>query len=220
MTDLVATEQAAAGIRAAQANLADHRAATAKLQTRIAKLEATVQADKAAFTQLADVIATRNLDATLEDRPLPPESADERRTLKRLRSSIDAGTKAVPILKSEVDQRLSSERNLARDITDAFWPFKAAFLDHDLPAVRNALAALVPLLSRLSALDEVQRQIVGSGFATSPTVRREVLLSTSRLVDRLISALPQQVKPDALEAAAFDQDVRHATAEILTLLEN
>ena len=207
-------------LRLARESLAEHDATVAAEEARLTELRSKVHKLKAQFTEVAASIAARNLQATLADEPLPEEDPRQARELRRLQATIQASEAAGPVLEQTISKLKSQRATLRAAISRAFWPWKAAILERALADVREAFAAMSDPIADLVALDEIQRRILGSDFITDAGVDRTVLISSGRLMERLLDGIPKQCRPTSLDPSALDDLAADRLAAFTYTLES
>lgn len=198
------TETCASDIREARAALIAHDALVATEETRLAHLQVSARGLRSQFDQVAADIAERNLQATLADRPLPEEDPRQAKELRRLQATIQATEAAIPVLERTIAQLRAQRPGLRIAISRAFWPWKAEILQSALASVRDAYSAMSEPIASLVALDELQGRLLGSDFVTDASVDRTVLISSGRLMERLLDGIPKQCRPPSLDPGSLD----------------
>jgi hypothetical protein len=147
-------------------------------------------------------------------------SAKPRRLSKiaRLTEQIDGLTAALPLLDSRIQQR-------KRELEEARAPFIAASLrvvvgvqESAVADARLALERLARPIAEILAADMIQRQTAGDRFSVGEGL--PIPFSGLRVVEKLLAAVPDRLRPPSLEAELLRENATQLAEQILTKIKS
>lgn len=178
----------------------------------IEQKDATAQAAK--LTQglsdrlAQDILAGREIDDT------HPETAK----VHKLTTKADALSTALPFARAATQEAQSIVTHAASLRSMAILDWAASEQYEALQDAIAAVRAMAPALAKLAAVDRVKTQLFGKQIVTGQA-EHPGLISTERLVVKLIKDLPDRVRPPALTSSTFETAITEAVSDIRSNLE-
>lgn len=173
-------------------------------------------------TERANLIDLEDADAALryvDGEAAAPEKPNRKKRLATLNSKIPVMESAKPLLKARAVERRAefeaSQLPFTRAVLDAVNEVQAPLLKR----LRDGLAALETDLCDLAATDAILRSLAGDRFPMPDGCKAPV--SGSIIMRKLVAAIPERLRPPALNIERLETRSRAAAAVVVhSLKEN
>lgn len=156
-----------------------------------------------------DILAGREID----------DSHPETAKVRKLNTKAEAIANAIPLAQAATREAQAIANHAEQIRSTAILDWAASQQHAAVQDVISAVRAMAPSLATLAAVDRVKSQLFGKQVVTGRP-GHPGLISTERLVVKLIKELPDRVRPPALTSSTFETAITDAVSAIRSNLEN